>query len=450
MEYRLLTHHTLILYIYIFPDYLPHHTLILYIFPDYTPTIIQMGTVHSHPHNQLVRDGLGRLDAILCPSLFIAGSYVLNKFDMAKDIDLWIPYLGDDSDSQNNIVDTVVKTLLLCGYDYPRVAYSSKQTTCHVCDQYKRIHTMIRTMYKWTKRGKREVQLMVMNENGGRTATDIVKHFDLTMLLRYYHSGTIEHIHEDSVVRINLGSDIIKHQTFPEWCRTYERVLKYYIRGYSLSRSIIQHITEYVSKTLAEYTQWTRVVYKQRIAGKLNVVNYITMFNRVSLQLQEIYGEPCPYIMHTIMSTDGTCRSMSDIRIVVETETDYRLVSSFVNNCTPIWADYNDLSSDAKIQLEKNDRIPLGHVPPNQTYIMFSKKFTNIAVDSRMVTRPYIQQRQCTYDNNNTHSVFDMIDLEDYTIQEYLLQEDTIIIYLENKPYGIRTGYLELFTLRKV
>jgi len=240
-------------------------------------------------YRRLDEDDLHGLSPILkLNNAFIAGSYVIHRSMQCQqyepDIDIWLPYGA----FQERAVSTITSFLRNNGYTSTRVLYSTKSKAVQQSintKTYGRIHQIMEKIIEFTGEGKRKVQILRMNIVGGSTIGQIVKHFDITLVQRWFDG---EHVWstaaskfalENNALIINITSDIIKNQSFLEWTRTLLRLLKYNSRGYEIHASTRHALLTGSVESLKKY-------YEEKRRPRTNIERTILKWNRTSLQVQ--------------------------------------------------------------------------------------------------------------------------------------------------------------------
>ena len=232
---------------------------------------------------RLHQDGLQSIQELLrTTSAVIAGSYTLppiqppeeleqhrftsrSSFLYPSDIDIWIPY-GRDQQAE---MGRLIGALMTMGYDMRHRKHSNLTDIVHnlepnptIPDAYKRIDEMIQHMTTLTKSGCIRIQILCMSKKGGSSPDDIIKHFDLNLNRQFYDGHRVwapPGVRDDIGARrltLNMESDIIQGQSFPEWRRTVARILKYAMRGYRIDPSIPALLLRHVPDTLRAAAKW--------------------------------------------------------------------------------------------------------------------------------------------------------------------------------------------------
>jgi hypothetical protein len=196
------------------------------------------------------------------------------------DIDIWIPF---HKTNQNIKMANIMGILLNIGYKYPHKYRNSGNWLGNdnkVPDAYKRIHEMISTMLTFTHDTLRSVQVILLSKKGGSSFQDVVKHFDLTLTQTYFDGNKLFYLNNDveqdissKTICINTKSNIIKNQSFPEWCRTLTRVLKYSNRGYKVSEGVKNVFETFAQSSLFSSGRW--------MGSRINIESYITEWNHI-------------------------------------------------------------------------------------------------------------------------------------------------------------------------
>jgi hypothetical protein len=265
---------------------------------------------------RLVQDGLEGLNVLLAKNeAYISGSYLVPWYEpvtetMMPDVDIWIPYRTDPLQIRKCIAD-ITAFLYNRGYKLPRTSYPSRHRrgagVPRVLDAYQRINHMIDQIICF--RGLvRPVQVMVMNEQGGSSPEDIIRHFDLTIVQRYYNGKalwstprSITDIDNRSL-QINTSSEVIMAQSFPEWIRTLGRLHKYSTRGYTVSSSVLQTFLQCVPASAAVSARITtsRNFTLNRLVHELNIASYINEWNRISPRITGWPSSGSPMVALTV------------------------------------------------------------------------------------------------------------------------------------------------------
>ena len=277
-------------------------------------TSIDHQEVEGHPSEILARlehDRLSGLAPVLkCTRSYVAGSYLLPGMmqspDHVADLDIWVPFAGNAAtpdqpagsepggDSSQEAASfrrlgTLVGYLIGCGYKM-HTAYTARSDRedagVEPDHAYKRIRTMLQSILTFrptrlasassrTMGGEpckdalptRVVQVLVMNRRGGSTPVDIVRHFDLTHVMRYFDGARVwatERSLADvrsRTLRINCASSVITQQSFPEWCRTLQRVQKYADRGYVPSDDMADQLVSMLRATFRRHRPRVHTTY---------------------------------------------------------------------------------------------------------------------------------------------------------------------------------------------
>ena len=392
-----------------------------------------MGQNYSTVHARLVADGVGNLHTLLDPHLFVAGSYLLRRFDDAsQDLDLWIPYLPEDQ--QDTILARVVATLLDHGYTSFRRTYPPPSDRGGAAARrrgdggmYNRVQYMVRSIYTCYCPGKLQVQVITLNHQGGARAPDVVRHFDLTPLLQYYHGSlTACHPSHTPNLRFNASSSVIHNQSFVEWCRSYTRYLKYVQRGYTVSGDDMRYLHERVDASLPSKACWVVQWHQRARRYVLNVEAHIRTFNRTSAFLQRMFGVQCPFIVFGFAPGGG--RTVYDVRLLVR----FEACPDFVDTRLP-W-------SPVPVEGHRIGTYPSDSLLPDARNVVCYH--TLVPLDQYIV--PYVQE-----DTSNTAAytasdvITDPVDQGEYTLEVYLSFKDSFVVYLEGTPYGVQKPYLQ-------
>jgi len=255
---------------------------------------------------RLVGDGLQGLSTILHKhGACIAGSYVVPWYetkdggDHIPDIDIWVPYT-EDADTIIHVVAALTSFLYTRGYKLPRVSYaSSPSRTCthRVPNAYKRIQQMIDQIicFRGVDATRRHVQVIVMRKAGGASPASIIRHFDLTIVQRYFDGVHVwstprsTNDVESRLLCINSVSDIIKNQTFPEWIRTLTRIQKYSTRGYAVSGELVTFLLSCIPRSIVQDARIVKVLNRPGLPRAVNSVNmevYMHKWNTLSGRIQ--------------------------------------------------------------------------------------------------------------------------------------------------------------------
>jgi hypothetical protein len=261
---------------------------------------------------RLVQDGLEGLDVLLSKhNAYISGSYLVPWYEQVTeattpDVDIWVPYHTDPLHTRHVIAD-ITSFLYLRGYKLPYMAFTSRHRrgagVSRVSDAYQRIHHMIDQIICF--RGlARPVQIMVMNKQGGSSPDDIIRHFDLTIVQRYYNGkallstpNSIADIDTRSL-QINTASEVIMAQSFPEWIRTLGRLHKYSTRGYTVSSSVLETFIKCVpaSAVVSARITTSRKFALNRMVHELNIASYINEWNRISPRIPGGHPQGVPWL----------------------------------------------------------------------------------------------------------------------------------------------------------
>lgn len=259
---------------------------------------------HSFLKEKLQKDGLfGLCDVLRTNGAYLAGSYIIRDMkhvpEFMPDIDIWIPF-SKEKEAQRLQISNITAFLYLHGYGMPRISFCSKKrahTKSHTSyNAYRRIHHLMDQIicFKSDSRESRiPIQILVMNRNGGNTANDIVKHFDLTLVQQYYDGSKLWaskaaiHANTTKLLGINLESDVIRHQTFPEWTRTLSRIVKYNLRGYSVDDTTSDILLAYGTTSLKECAK-VQSEFCFALGDRvytINVESYIEQWNTMSRRI---------------------------------------------------------------------------------------------------------------------------------------------------------------------
>lgn len=284
---------------------------------------------------RLQTDGLSGLSRVLqqaVPPVILAGSYTVPWYteveEHVPDIDLWIPF-------HSNVESTVLSVtafLYTHGYRLPTVAYSTKPPPPRhaprgrppVPRAYQRMQNIMSTLYCFVGREdatKRKVQLMLLNANGGTTAEDIIQHFDLTLVQRYFDGSHLWSTPGSTravtlkTLDLNTESKMIREQSFPEWVRTLSRLTKYSQRGYTVGDRVSPFLVSIVTACLARECTIEMFVQTYELSGpshRLSLESYLHHWNILVPQLTwgpHTYG---PTITLTVRPPGNT---LNDVHI---------------------------------------------------------------------------------------------------------------------------------------
>ena len=223
----------------------------------------------------------------LCPILhshhaYIAGSYVIPWYEPINggsipDIDIWVPFNQNQPQTREDVM-AITTFLYTNGYRLPKYSYSSSGRPSS--EEYGRIQYMIKDIicFKGIEKTQRNVQIMVMKEAGGDTPEDIIRHFDLTIVQRYFDGICLRSTHlsllnaESRLLTVNISSEVIQNQSFREWIRTLARLHKYSTRGYTLSPEVLQTLLTYIPASVAKSVR-IMTVYKSNLKRSVQIIN---------------------------------------------------------------------------------------------------------------------------------------------------------------------------------
>lgn len=396
-----------------------------------------MGQNYSVVHQRLIADGIGDLDRLLTPQLFLAGSYLLERYrhDEQQDVDLWVPY--STPESQDHLLATVIDVLLACGYTCFRCTYTTKLASGEqlLGSAYSRVQHMVRYIYTCHGRGKLRVQVIALNQHGGSTAADVVGHFDLSPLLQYYHSGTVvRHPRHTSFLRFNMLSTVIHNQSFVEWCRSYMRYRKYVERGLQARSEDLQYLHERVEATLSSQACWLSKRHQRSCVYVLNVETCIRNFNEVSQFLNQAFHLPCPHILYTLAPVDAgqpMDRSVFGVRLVVR-----MLASSgFVDTQRPNWTHW---TGHALHHIKFQPRRPHNPFQEDKHSVLLHGKLQRLD----QVVLGMVQEE--TMDDglyDATQTITDPVDQTEYRLDDYM-HMGRFVVYVDAVAYGVSRDYL--------
>lgn len=283
----------------------------------------------------------------------IAGSYVLpTKYD-DSDIDVWVPWTTNRNTLSR--VDMITSYLVDCGYMLKMIKSRTdwrKQVsdTENIPDAYTRMNNTISYMIECKKRESRTIQIIMLKRGGGKTGEDIVNHFDINLIRQYFDGKQIARTPasirdmDNNTISINRDSKMVRDQTFPEWCRTLTRFMKYTRRGFTTDNSS-EYITKYAKSafsTMSKDIGWYSCCDYFKNVYKLNILHYILEWNLIAryLKLPYIYLTILPSTMNISNIRIGFCKLTDSVRKCFPVEFKGELVPLYVVH-------YNRLSKGA-------------------------------------------------------------------------------------------------------
>jgi hypothetical protein len=237
--------------------------------------------------------------------------------DHIPDIDIWIP---SGENSQTTML-ALIQFLSARGYAYPRTLFQQgRQRRPNPSgeymgsDAYKRIWSMLNRIVSCKKKYHMDIQILELLPAGGTTAEDVIAHFDLRLVQRYFDGhhvvGTPESQADNDTrtLSINWTSSIIAGQSFPEWSRTLSRLRKYAYRGFQIG--CMGQLTAQIAKSL-ENLKWTTAYNGSR---RLHVESYIDEWNKGVDFIRKAYHAGLPYIVLMVELGGFT---LENVRVVV-------------------------------------------------------------------------------------------------------------------------------------
>lgn len=167
-------------------------------------------------------------------------------------------------------------------------------------DMYTRMRDSIQEMHifshgslnSFTGKYVRRPAVQLIFTKGAATAQDVVKGFDLH-ISRQYYDGTGWYLHSKAVddiknrqLTLNLDSEQMQAQSFPEWCRTLKRMVKYFVRGYDPAATVYDDVMKYVPRAYSKESGVSLIRASRGIG--VNLGKYITEWNYMSQLLTRL------------------------------------------------------------------------------------------------------------------------------------------------------------------
>jgi hypothetical protein len=213
------------------------------------------------------------------------------------------------------------------------------------------------TMYCFVGRKdttKRKVQLMLLNANGGTTATDIIRHFDLTLVQRYFDGSRLwSTLGSNRAVAlktldINTDSLVIRGQSFPEWTRTLSRLSKYSQRGYTVGDQVIPFLVSILAaRVVRDCTIETVQLYDtQGESSRLYLESYMHYWNTLVAQITWGPNTDGPTITLTVRPPGNT---LNDVHICI-------VCKSPSMTATLAWSDIPQRTHCRRLAVTPSDR----------------------------------------------------------------------------------------------
>jgi hypothetical protein len=195
------------------------------------------------------KHGLSGLSEVLQKTnSFIAGSYAVPIEDLMKgqtdpvddrDIDIWMIMGEEDEFEYSKRLSLLARFFAAKGYSWPQVVgvRHMEGDIFH----YKRMEHSILKMYtlKCETRIAPPIQILVLTPLAGSTPEEIVRKFDLTLMMRWYDGKELTILPEaaraleNRVLEVNVSQEFEK-QNMREWHRTARRFQKYTARNFKL------------------------------------------------------------------------------------------------------------------------------------------------------------------------------------------------------------------------
>jgi hypothetical protein len=188
----------------------------------------------------------GLSDVLQKTNSFIAGSYSIPIEELMmgqaepvddRDIDIWMMHEGKGLSAAERL-SILSDFLAHAGYSWPRAieVRTFKGENAH----YKRMERSIRTILTlYTKKGRPPIQILILRPSAGSTPEEIVRNFDLTLMMRWYDGKDMTILPEaaraleNRVLEINVSPEF-ERQNMQEWLRTARRFKKYTERAFEL------------------------------------------------------------------------------------------------------------------------------------------------------------------------------------------------------------------------
>lgn len=399
---------------------------------------------------RLCTDGLEGLSTLLKddPSVVLAGSYTVPWYmeseEHVPDIDLWIPFFGDTT----AIILRLTTFLYTQGYSLPQTVYSTTTQKRHnhirECDPYRRLRYMMQTILSFTGTNRRKVQLMILNEKGATSPSEVVAHFDLTVIQRYYDGCCIWSTPgsclavQTRTLEVNTDSPLIQAQTFPEWTRTLNRLKKYIARGYIIGPALLPCLFSLLPACVARATE---VVYpevirrraRSRKAPFLSTMSYIQQWNTLAKQIHwGLEGRTAPILTLTVRPPGNT---LGDVYVcLVNADSHHPVLWDPTNAQVPLLASTESNTREERVvQWYQTDHLIATLVP-------FVGLHQAQSCTTTGVTAFYPDPLAVVYDH---------IQVEERGVQDYIDEApgDHFVVYGENKvPHTL--SRLQLATAR--
>ena len=218
--------------------------------------------------------------------MFIAGSYSWPELHIrSADLDIFLPFVTEKV--QRTAVLGLLVFLYERGYDIPiPIKYEDSEEVS--LDEFRCIRRNISQILVFHTSGGRTVQLHVLRESVGRTATEAMEIFDLTLSHRFFDGrhlwSTRDNVYamETRTIQVNTAMDHIDDRTFPEWVRTLRQILKCTQRKFVVHTNLADTLLTYVADSLARNGCI--------INGRINIEPFVHDWNALAGEIHWVNG----------------------------------------------------------------------------------------------------------------------------------------------------------------